>query len=162
MNLKEKQKKFPFSLKNLSLFLSTGGFIGYLPPFPGTLGALEGVFLYRFFINYSFKWHLVMIFFLLIIGIITSQVASKVLQNEDPDQVVIDEIVGAYLACLGKTSFWELTLAFIFFRIIDITKPFPMRRLERLKGGFGIMADDVLAGIMTNLIVTLLYLGFGV
>lgn len=160
MSLKEKQRNFPFNLEKLSLFFSTGGFIGYLPPFPGTLGALEGILLYKLCINFSIKWHLLLLFMLIIIGILTSQVSSKILQNKDPDQVVIDEIAGAYLSCIGKSSFWELTLVFIFFRILDITKPFPLKRLERLKGGFGIMADDVLAGLLTNLIVTLIFLSF--
>ncbi|MFN3504765.1 MAG: phosphatidylglycerophosphatase A [Caldimicrobium sp.] len=155
MNLKKQQKTPPFNGKRISLFLATGGFIGYLPPFPGTLGAIQGVFLYYLMSAHSLTWHLFILLLLTGLGIGVSQIASEVLEKKDPDQVIIDEIVGAYLSCLGKSSFLELTLAFIFFRIIDITKPSPLRKLEHLKGGWGIMVDDLLAGLMTNVIVTL-------
>lgn len=156
MNLKKRQKNLLFSGKGISLFLATGAFIGYLPPFPGTLGAIQGVILYYLVSGRSLIWHFIFLFLLTGLGIWSSQVASQAFQKKDPDQVVIDEIVGAYIACLGKSSFFDLILAFIFFRIIDITKPFPLRKLEGLRGGWGIMADDLLAGIMANLLVTLI------
>ncbi|MFN4196959.1 MAG: phosphatidylglycerophosphatase A [Caldimicrobium sp.] len=156
MNLWKKQKSLLFIGKGIFLFLATGAFIGYLPPFPGTLGAIQGVLLYYLVSSWSLTWHFILLFFLTGLGIWASQIASEVFQKKDPDQVVIDEIVGAYIGCLGKYSFLELTLAFIFFRIIDITKPYPLRKLEHLRGGLGIMADDLLAGVMTNLLVILI------
>ncbi len=160
MNLKKKLKTPLSNLEKVSLFISSGALIGFIPPFPGTLGALQGILLYWLLQDLSFFLHLIIVILFTLLGIYTSQMASFVLQKKDPDEVVIDEILGAYLASWGKSGFLELTLAFIFFRIIDIMKPFPLRRLERLPGGFGIMADDILAGLCTNLLVTLIIIWF--
>lgn len=156
MSLRGNLKGLPFSKKGLSSFVATGAFVGYIPPFPGTLGALEGILLYRFTLETAFYWKLLMASLLLILGVLSSGHFSQLTGKKDPDEVVIDEVAGAYISCLGKVTFWEFILAFIIFRIIDISKPYPLKRLERLRGGFGIMLDDVLAGIMTNLLVCLI------
>lgn len=156
MNLKKKQKIFQFSGRLFALPFATGFGIGFIPPFPGTLGALEGILLYLLTKNFTFINHLIILIAITLVGLISSHYASQSLKKEDPDEVVIDEIAGAYLACLGKGTFWELTLSFIFFRIIDINKPFPLRRVEKLKGGLGIMIDDLLAGAITNLLILIL------
>jgi len=157
MNLKESLKSPLFSLTNLYLFISTGGFVGFLPPFPGTLGALQGIILYYLTMNLSPILKLLIALILVVLGIISSGNISRTYQKKDPDEVIIDEIAGAYLASLGKTTLLELTLVFILFRIIDISKPFPLKRLEKLKGGLGIMMDDVVAGLLTNLLVILFF-----
>ncbi len=93
-------------------------------------------------------------------GIYSSKIASKLMQKEDPDEVIIDEIGGAYLACLGKEAFFELFLVFVIFRIIDILKPYPLKRVEKVPSGLGIMLDDLLAGLATNLIVSMIIFGW--
>ena len=79
--------------------------------------------------------------------------------NPDPKQAVWDEFIGMWATCvlLPKTLPW-LAAAFIFFRILDIWKPWPIRRLERLHGGLGIMADDLLAGIFGAVILNVIQL----
>lgn len=153
-NLKENLSIHPFSKKGLSTFLATGAFIGFIPPFPGTLGALEGIILYYFTSGLSFYFHIFISFFIFMIGVYVASYYVKEKGEEDPDEVVIDEICGAYLSAIGKGTLTELLLSFIIFRIIDIGKPFPLKKLEKVRGGWGIMLDDVVAGLLTNLVVT--------
>lgn len=82
------------------------------------------------------------------LGIPPSTVVARESGQEDPGFVVIDEVAGQMIALIGVPVHWKYLLAsFILFRSFDITKPFPLRRLERLHGGTGIMLDDVGAGL---------------
>jgi len=136
------------------LGIATGGFVGFLPFCPGTFGALEGAIIFWFFKNFSFLTQISFTIGISFLGAAASHYAKKFFSKEDPDEVVIDEIAGMWLGLIGKTKAWEFILGFILFRIIDISKPFPLRRLEKLPSGIGIMADDPAGGIMTNLILT--------
>lgn len=158
-NLKGNSRIHPFNKKGISLFLATGAFIGYLPPFPGTLGTLEGILLYRLTVNFPLFYQTMLLCFISLLGIYTSKIASEVAQKEDPDEVIIDEICGAYLACLGKKTLFELLLVFVIFRVIDIGKPYPLKKIEKAPSGLGIMLDDLVAGLLTNLIVSLIAYG---
>ena len=85
------------------------------------------------------------------------------MEREDPPEVVIDEVAGCWIACCGFEPTYAIVGLFLF-RIIDITKPFPVREMERLPGGIGIMADDIAGGIMANLLLramTWLFFGGG-
>ena len=74
--------------------------------------------------------------------------------KKDPPEVVIDEVSGQLFATItAGTSIDLIILSFIFFRIFDILKPFPINKLENIKGSFGVMADDVFAGILTSIII---------
>jgi phosphatidylglycerophosphatase A len=77
------------------------------------------------------------------------------LGKEDPPQVVVDEVVGQWISLAGATVLnWKSWLAaFVLFRIFDIWKPAPVRQLERLPGGYGIVADDVMAGVYAALVL---------
>lgn len=162
MSLKRNLKNSPMSRDWFHLFFATGAFVGFIHPFPGTLGALEGILLYKITQGMALYLKLLLSAFFILIGILSSGYVSILLNNKDPDEVVIDEVAGAYIACLGKTTILELVLVFILFRIIDITKPYPLKRLEGLRGGWGIMLDDILAGVVTNLIVGFMLLLFKV
>jgi len=152
-NLKKNLNIHPFSKKGLSTFLATGAFIGFIPPFPGTLGALGGIILYYFTKGQGFYFQIFISLLVFLIGVYAASSYAKEKEDEDPDEVVIDEICGAYLSAIGKETLTELLLSFIIFRIIDIGKPFPLKKLEKIKGGWGIMLDDVVAGLLTNLVV---------
>jgi len=152
--LKENLSIHLFSKKGLSTFLATGALIGFIPPFPGTLGAFEGIILYYFTSGLSLYFHLLITLLIFLIGVYAASSYAKEKGEEDPDEVIIDEICGAYLSAIGKGTLTELLLSFIIFRIIDIGKPFPLKKLEKIKGGWGIMLDDVVAGFLTNLVVT--------
>jgi phosphatidylglycerophosphatase A len=83
-----------------------------------------------------------------LLGIPTSTVVARESGIKDPGFVVIDEVAGQMIALIGVPLHWKYLLAgFILFRSFDIVKPFPLRRLERLPGGTGIMLDDVGAGL---------------
>lgn len=91
-----------------------------------------------------------------LLGIPTSTVVARESGREDPGFVVIDEVAGQLIALLGVPLDWKYLLAgFILFRSFDIVKPFPLRRLERLPGGTGIMMDDVGAGLYALVLLQL-------
>jgi len=107
--------------------------------------------------------NVVLIILLSVLGGVTSWSYSKRIGIKDPPEVVIDEVVGMWISLYGLGPRFFLP-ALGLFRILDIIKPFPVRNVEKLPGGVGIMADDVLAGILANLIlrgVSWLLLGEG-
>jgi phosphatidylglycerophosphatase A len=76
--------------------------------------------------------------------------------GKDPSKIVIDEVVGMWISLWYIPSGWEyFVLAFVLFRLFDIYKPFFIKKVELLKGGWGVMMDDVLAGIYTNVVIQL-------
>lgn len=164
----------------LALALATCG-VGYFPIAPGTLGALVGVgvyitvwtWLYRLLearalrggLNLLFIFTplaaamLLLIFLVTLLGVWAASRAEKVIQKKDPSIVVIDEVAGQMIALLSGPfwiqTWWSILTAFILFRLFDIWKPYPVRRLEALESGLGIMADDVLAGIYALIVNSL-------
>ncbi len=147
--------------------VATGLGAGFAPVAPGTFGAIEGVGLYLAVAaigldSYSLFAALVVINFALFgLGVWASARACRVSELEDPGQVVIDEVSGQLIAltplayALPATGGAGIVLAFALFRLFDIFKPYPIRRLERLHGGLGVMADDALAGVYAGLVVWL-------
>jgi len=159
VSLKKNYKILPFNQldKNFFwVFISSGALIGFLPTCPGTFGSLEGLVLFWFLKNPPIIYQLLLTLGITILGIIASNFVSKFSKNRDPDFVVIDEIAGMWVSLVGKHSLIEFVLAFIIFRIFDITKPYPIKKSEKLSYGWGIMADDIIAGIFTNFSVTFL------
>ena len=139
------------------LFVATGFFIGKIPVASGTFGSLIGLPLCFLLsrLNFLQSASVILIFILFAIGIASA--AEKILKQKDPGQIVIDEIAGLMVALAGLPFNLKTILAgFIVFRVFDILKPFPIRILDtRLKGGSGVVLDDVLAGIYSNLVVRL-------
>jgi len=138
----------------LSKFISTVGFIGYMPFAPGTFGTLAGlVFMVVF--KPSFPAHLALTVFFIIIGIIASWHFEKLSGEKDPKHIVIDEFAGYLVSLLYLPMNWKYMIAaFILFRVFDIIKPPPIKKMETMfKGGFGVMADDIGAAIYTNLLL---------
>ncbi|NPA41115.1 MAG: phosphatidylglycerophosphatase A [Aquificae bacterium] len=135
--------------------IATGFYVGRLPA-PGTLGTLLGIPLVYIV---AFNWWTVLIALgvLFFIGLITSNEVIRITGEQDPEQVVIDEVVG-YLACflLIEPSLKAFILAFIIFRVLDIFKPFPINLFEKFPGAYGVMLDDLVAGLLTSFILFLL------
>jgi phosphatidylglycerophosphatase A len=169
-----------------ALALATCG-VGYLPIAPGTMGSLVGVGLYlsiwagvdrvltsnalakRLTAVYVFTpqlaFMLVVIFLVTMAGIWAASRAEKLLQKKDPSIVVIDEVAGQMIALLSGPfwvhTWWSIFTAFLLFRAFDIWKPYPIRQLERLESGLGIMADDIAAGayaLIVNSVLIAAYL----
>ena len=144
----------------LSLFLATGCYLGIVPGMPGTYASLATTLayymIYRIYFRILPELHLSVVCLVTVIGIFTSARVSRNLGQEDPRVVVIDEVAGQLTALLFlPISVYNLVGGTLLFRIFDIWKPYPIRRLEPLRNGVGIMADDLLAGIYANVILHL-------
>ena len=146
------------------IFLATGFFVGTVPFAPGTFGSIIGlplVFLLSR-INLLLSVAYILLFILFAIGIASA--TEKILNQKDPAKIVIDEIAGIMVAFTGLPFNLKTVIAgFVIFRVFDILKPFPIRSLERrVSGGSGVVLDDVLAGVYTNLILRLAFYITGV
>jgi phosphatidylglycerophosphatase A len=134
--------------------IGTGLGSGLFPIAPATAGSLVAVVIYYFIPVLGDS----LAFYLLIgIGFIVGIWATNTLitpTDHDPRRAVWDEFIGLWTTCLllPKTIPW-MVAAFLCFRVLDVVKPWPVRRLERLPGGLGIMADDLLAGIYGALLL---------
>ena len=142
------------------LFFATGLGSGLIPGLPGTYGSLVGlgiVFLLRPFSFFSLELFTGAI---IPFSMIVSHQAAKIFHQADPGKIVIDEIAGLWvtLLFLPRNFSWKAGLiAFLLFRVFDIAKPFPIRLLDqKVKGGIGIVADDLLAGVFAGLLYLLL------
>ncbi len=134
--------------------IATGFGAGLLPWAPGTFGTVVGLPLAFVIERFSMAGHLLVVFILFTIGLPVCGDVARELGQRDPQSIVWDEIVGVQVALLGSPlAPWPFLFGFVLFRCFDIFKPFPLRRLERLPGGVGIMADDVGAGVYTALIL---------
>jgi phosphatidylglycerophosphatase A len=145
----------------IKLFFATGFFTGYFPFASGTVGSFLAILFYLFIPGFDEPYLLVpLILLFLVIGIYTSDFAEKV-YGIDPPQVVIDEIVGMWFTMLFvPKTFLLAAIGFVLFRIFDIIKPFPARQSQDIKGGLGIMLDDLIAGFYSLIILHLILLIF--
>lgn len=134
-------------------FITSFFYIGHSPFMPGTLGSLGGLAVY-FVVKDSHLLHGFAILFLFMLGVIFSAEAERIYKRKDAKMIVIDEACGMLLALFFiPYRGWVVILGFLLFRFFDIVKPPPAKRMERLTGAFGIMFDDIIAAIYTNLIL---------
>jgi phosphatidylglycerophosphatase A len=137
----------------LHYFLATGFFSGYSPIAPGTVGSLIIVFLFLACPAIPIGSHGLIILLILILGLWSSSKVAKD-RGKDPSVVVIDEMAGMFIALFACSKTWiTVFMAFVLFRIFDIFKPFPIKMTEKLPGGWGIMMDDVIAGLYTWIVM---------
>jgi len=131
--------------------------LGFFPVAPGTLASLAIVLLYKYLMHGLALPYLLLIFLLLLIlGVSAATAYSSELKKTDPRQVVIDEAAGQLLVLLSISPDWTLLVTgFLLFRLFDIVKPFPIRKLEGLPSGWGIMADDIAAALMAKALLHL-------
>jgi phosphatidylglycerophosphatase A len=135
---------------NFSHFLATGFGAGYVPLIPGTVGSLWGLPLV-----WLLQWGVadpliraVIAAILFFAGILICGAAAKRFEKEDPGQIVFDEIAAFPIVFLFvPLSPLTAVIGFILFRFFDILKPWPIPKIERMPGGLGVMADDLVAGI---------------
>lgn len=165
--MSEIREKEPLMIKKINLSdecilaFCRLGFAGLSPKAPGTCGTALACILAPFVflpLNFMFRFILLVILFLL--GGIAATKAEKILGRKDPGQVVIDELVGVWVVLLpfAKADVWIIMASFIMFRIFDILKPWPVNASENwLPGGFGVMIDDVMAGLWAMICVAILY-----
>lgn len=134
--------------------VATVFFIGYFPFARGTVCSAVVMILLILF-KPSYMVVSVILIISLVAGIVASERVQKASNKKDPSYIVIDEFAGYLTSILFIPINWKnLLVAFILFRIFDIIKPPPIRQIEKkLKGGLGIMMDDIIAGLITNILI---------
>src|SRR4030043_586419 len=147
-------------MNNFIIILATGFGVGYSPIAPGTLGTLIAIVVYYFLSNIRSPIYEITLIGFFFLSVWVSQKAEIFFGKRDDQRIVIDEIVGFLITMIWvpKTIRFVI-IGFFLFRFFDILKPFPIRRLEKgFKGGFGVVLDDVVAGVYANIVLHLLYL----
>ncbi|MCG8604140.1 phosphatidylglycerophosphatase A [bacterium] len=144
-------------MRFLSHAIATGLYVGHIPFFPGTLGSLLGLALYWIIPGSESLPFLVVILVLFAVGAWAATEVEKQTGIKDNQKIVIDEVVGTLLtlALFEKKIIW-LCVGFLFFRVLDIVKLFPTKQTERLPEGWGVMMDDVVAGVYAAVALRLL------
>ena len=146
-------------MNQLALTLATWFGAGYWPWGPGTAGSLAAVLiaagLHTWFGSGRITIAILLLAFLLP-GIWASTQAARIWNTEDPSKVVVDEVLGQWLTLLGASTLnWKsFLIGFILFRLFDIWKPWPIRRLENLPEGTGIVVDDLGAGLYGAIVLS--------
>jgi phosphatidylglycerophosphatase A len=143
--------------KKTITFLATGFGSGLAPFAPGTAGTLVGALICLLCLPMPWILRLLFVFALLAVSLYVSQKAEEIYQKKDDQRIVIDEIIGLQITMLPVAiNVLSLCAGFVLFRIFDIFKPFPVRNMQGLPGGWGIVADDVAAGIYAGAVLWLL------
>ncbi len=140
--------------KTIIVLISQAGLGGYIKYAPGTYGAGVGAIVGYLLLKQSWLLALSCTLILLVMGIYVSSKAEEILGEKDPSSVVIDEVVGQLIALLfiPHLTILRMILAFVLFRIFDILKPWPIKKVEKsFNKGIGIMADDVVAGMIAGI-----------
>ncbi len=136
------------------LFIAQGAYSGKSPFAPGTAGTLVGVLLYLGIRNSGPPFYSSLTILLCIVGTWAAGRAEIILGKKDSPSIVIDEIAGYLIALFMAPSGWGfVAAAFILFRVFDIVKPWPLKQLQKVRGGPGVMLDDIGAGVYTNVLL---------
>lgn len=139
--------------------ISSFFYLGHSPFMPGTMGSLGGLCVY-FLVKDSDILYAFMILFLFFLGVLFAGEAEKIYKRKDAKMIVIDEACGMLLSLFFvPVSLYSVILGFFLFRIFDILKPPPARRMESLSGAMGIMFDDIVAALYTNILLQIVFRG---
>jgi phosphatidylglycerophosphatase A len=139
----------------LILFVATGAYSGYFPVFPGTVGTLVGIGIYLLIYTSNPLFYISILFCLFFFAVFISAKGEKILLENDSSHIVIDEIFGFLVAmAFVPNRFLYIVLGFFFFRLFDIIKIFPASYFDKkVKNGYGVVLDDLVAGVYTNLVL---------
>jgi phosphatidylglycerophosphatase A len=141
-------------MNQLAVLISTFGYLGYFPFAPGTVGSAAGLALYLLTRTFAASWEPAVAVALFAAGVAVGRRVERHLGCVDPGPFILDEVMGMMLTLLLIPVGWGgLVIGFFLFRLFDIIKPYPARRLEALPGGLGMMADDAMAAIYANLVL---------
>ena len=136
--------------------ISSCFFLGYFPFMSGTIASLAGVGLYLLIKDNNIAYLITMLV-VIILGFLTCGKAEDIFGKKDSGKIVIDELAGILIALYFlpfRLSY--LIAAFVIFRVLDILKPYPLRKIENLKGSCGVMLDDIAAAVCTNVIMQII------
>ncbi|MCI4624740.1 MAG: phosphatidylglycerophosphatase A [Candidatus Magnetoovum sp. WYHC-5] len=145
-------------IRLLFKYIASLGFIGFLPIAPGTWGTLAG-FVFLWLVQVDGFYLLILSLIVLVIGVFAAQIAEEEFNKKDSGHIIIDELCGYFVSVVFiEQSMSVLIAGFFLFRFFDIVKPQPVRLCEKLPGGFGVMLDDVMAGIYANIVIQIVIL----
>jgi phosphatidylglycerophosphatase A len=144
--------------------IATGAGSGYAPFAPGTVGTIAGIPVYLLLSRLSWTFYLISVLILTLLAIYISREGEKIFNEKDSPRIVIDEIVGfQWTMFLVLPTVLHILLGFFLFRLFDIVKIFPAGYLQnRLPGGYGIVIDDVVAGMYSNIILLIVIKFWGI
>ncbi len=165
MNASRRPSRIPASLmKRPVMWLATGFGAGLSPVAPGTAGSLVGVLFYMAMAGLPLLLYLALVLVLAVIGVWVCDRAGKALAVTDHPGIVWDEIVGLLITMAATPPSWQgVVSGFALFRLFDILKPWPVARIDRrVKGGLGVMLDDVMAGLYALACLQILRHTFGI
>jgi len=140
----------------LAVLICTFGYVGFVPFAPGTIGSLAGLAVYGLLRWSGATWPIeaAVIVALFVAGTWSGTHAERHFGTTDPGPGVIDEVVGMLITLFLLPSSWAIiVVGFLVFRVLDVIKPYPANRLERLHGGLGMMTDDVMSAVYSNLVL---------
>lgn len=145
-------------MRRLAVFLATCGYVGYAPVAPGTFGSAAGLAIFALVrASGSVYVELAAIVVLFAIGVWSGTEAEQHFGGVDPGPIVLDEVVGMLITlALLPVSAMGALVGFLVFRVLDVVKPWPSGRFERLHGGLGVMADDAMAAAYGNVLMRVL------
>ncbi len=144
-------------MNTLAELIATGFFVGRFRYAPGTLGTLIGIPLVYLF---AIKWWVVALLgiALYMLAVWSANHMVDMTREKDPEEVVIDEVLGYFVSFMfTEPTFKALLIGFITFRLLDILKPYPIPLFERLPRGYGVVTDDLVAGLMNAVLLFLLF-----
>lgn len=174
--LAEEKPKPKTALDYFSLAVTTFG-VGYLPFAPGTYGSIVGVGIYLLFGRFEsgfsatnltqaqisawiHVFNLIIFLLFCLLGIWAANRATILFKKKDPQEAVVDEVIGQIIVFLFvpfAISWWLVLAGFLLFRLFDIWKPYPIDSLQNLPAGIGVCADDILAGVYGGVCLALIY-----
>jgi phosphatidylglycerophosphatase A len=145
-------------MRQVAVFLATCGYVGYAPVAPGTFGSAAGLAIFALVrASGSIYVELAVIGVLFALGVWSGTEAEHHFGGVDPGPIVLDEVVGMLITlALLPVNAMGAFVGFIVFRALDVFKPWPSGRFERLHGGLGVMADDAMAAVYGNVLMRIL------
>ena len=146
-------------MKNFTKYFATLFGIGFISIAPGTLGSLFAIFIWYIFIDlFSIFYFVVLFLFVLSVSFYFTNIYLNNYKNSDPPEVIVDEFLGQSIPLLFIVNFnvYEVLIVFVSFRFFDIYKIYPINKIEGLKGSYGVIMDDIVAGVY-SLIILMLY-----
>ena len=140
-------------INNLSLLITTFFYIGKIRHAPGTFSSLATLLIWILFIPTDYFIRISITFLLTIIGFIFIKLSLPNFQEEDPQSIVIDEVIGMSVALIFINDLSIMIIAFLLFRMLDILKPSIIYYSQHFPGAYGILLDDILAGAITSMLL---------
>ena len=140
----------------LTKIFTTFFYLGYTPIAPGTIGSIAAIIIWWFFLNINFLYFLTFFLLYVLFALIFTQLYLNKEKKDDPSEIICDEVVGQLIPLFiisSTNDIYLILIAFVSFRIFDIYKLYPANYAETIPGAYGVIMDDVVAGIYALIVV---------